>query len=296
MTSEKQLYFEKSNKAPLFLFVIQVLKGLGQIMLQENAWTGLLFLIGISYGSPTMGVSALLATCCGIITARIWKLNSTDIDNGLYGFSAALTGAACMLFFKPTLGVWMLVMIGGGLATVLQHYFIRRKLPVFTLPFVLITWFFLFLIGRYFPSLLAVPQVLAISESNHFDFAIKGYGQVIFQGNMLSGMLFFIAVFISSPIAALYGLAGGIFSGILSQYLPVPPESIANGLFSFNAVLCAITFSGVKVQDGVWVLLAVLLSLSISFLFVQFNLPQLTFPFVLASFITVLARRKEPAL
>src|SRR5690606_10691635 len=117
MTSEKQLYFEKSNKAPLFLFVIQVLKGLGQIMLQENAWTGLLFLIGISYGSPTMGVSALLATCCGIITARIWKLNSTDIDNGLYGFSAALTGAACMLFFKPTLGVWMLVMIGGGLAT-----------------------------------------------------------------------------------------------------------------------------------------------------------------------------------
>ena len=35
-----------------------VLKGIGQIMLQDSAWTGLLFLIAISYDSILMGVAA----------------------------------------------------------------------------------------------------------------------------------------------------------------------------------------------------------------------------------------------
>ncbi len=39
--------------------ITQVLKGLGQIMLQENAITGLLFLAGIFYSSATMGLAAL---------------------------------------------------------------------------------------------------------------------------------------------------------------------------------------------------------------------------------------------
>ena len=34
-----------------------ILKGLGQIMLQENSVTGLLFLIGIFYGSIAMGLA-----------------------------------------------------------------------------------------------------------------------------------------------------------------------------------------------------------------------------------------------
>ena len=50
-----------------------ILKGLGQIMLQENSVTGLLFLIGIFYGSIIMGLAALLATICGTVTAYLLK-------------------------------------------------------------------------------------------------------------------------------------------------------------------------------------------------------------------------------
>nr|HPK05259.1 urea transporter [Bacteroidales bacterium] len=61
-------------------FINQVFKGLGQIMLQENIITGLLFLAGIFYGSVFMGFAALLATICGTITAYLFGFDKTNTD------------------------------------------------------------------------------------------------------------------------------------------------------------------------------------------------------------------------
>ncbi|MEP6804257.1 MAG: urea transporter [Flavobacterium sp.] len=45
-------------------FIDNILKGIGQIMLQENRWTGLLFLIGIFMGSWQGGVATLFSNKC----------------------------------------------------------------------------------------------------------------------------------------------------------------------------------------------------------------------------------------
>ena len=98
-----------------------LLKGYGQIMLQENSITGLLFLIGIFYGSSHMGFASLLAVVCGTVTAIIFKYPKAEIDKGLYGFSAALVGVAVALFLKPALASWVFIMIGSALALSLIH-------------------------------------------------------------------------------------------------------------------------------------------------------------------------------
>ena len=259
-------------------------------MLQENAVTGLLFLIGIFYGSFTMGAAALLAVVCGTTTALLLKYEKSEIDKGFYGFSAALVGVAAILFLKPVLISWIIIILGSALASLLQHLFIKRKIPVFTLPFVLVTWLILFFANNFFTSILP-EQSVGASITDNFTFAIKGFGQVIFQDSLVSGLLFFIAVFISSPISALYGLAGAILSAVVAFKLSAPASDISLGLFSYNAVLCAIVFAGNQIKDGFWVLIAVLLSLAISFLMLKFNIIQLTFPFVLASCITLLFRK-----
>lgn len=264
-----------------------ILKGLGQIMLQENPVTGFLFLIGIFYGSVIMGTVALLATVCGTATAIFLKYDKSEIDKGLYGFSAALVGVAITLFIKYGVFSWVFTIIGSILATVLQHFFIKRKIPVFTLPFVLVTWLILFFTNNYFTGIISEPSVTNTSITDYFTFGFKGYGQVIFQDNLISGILFFIAVFISSPISALYGLAGATLSAIIAFKLSAPINDISIGLFSYNAVLCAIVFSGTQIKNGFWVLIAVLLSLAISLIMLKFNITQLTFPFVLASCITL---------
>lgn len=269
-----------------------ILKGVGQIMLQENSITGLLFLIGIFYGSFLMGVAALLATVCGTTTALLLKYDKSEIDKGLYGFSAALVGVALMLFLQPVVLSWVFIIIGSSLATIIQHFFIKRRIPAFTLPFVLVTWIVLLISRIYFSDIMSAPSSLIASTIDYFTFGFKGYGQVIFQDNLLTGLLFFIAVFISSPISALYGLAGGILSAIIASKLSVPINDISIGLFSYNAVLCAIVFAGTQVKDGVWVLLSVLLSLLVSLFMAEFNVIPLTFPFVLASCITLFLKNR----
>jgi urea transporter len=269
-----------------------ILKGLGQIMLQENSITGLLFLIGIFYGSPIMGFSALLATICGTSIAYLLKYDKTEINKGLYGFSAALVGVAVMLFLKPVLWAWIIVVVGSVLAAMLQHFFIKLKIPAFTFPFVLVTWLILFVCKSFCADLLAVQMPTVVHLSDSLSDGFKSFGQVIFQNKLLSGLLFFVAVFISSPIAALYGLAGAIVSDIIAFGFSAPIDDINLGLYGFNAVLCAIVFAGDKVKDGIWVLLSVILSLGVSIFMIKFQFTQLTFPFVFATWITLFIKKQ----
>ncbi|MDD3738791.1 MAG: urea transporter [Lentimicrobiaceae bacterium] len=273
------------------------LKGFGQIMLQENRITGLLFLIGIFYGSPVMGLSALLSVICGTSTAYLLKYDKTEINKGLYGFSAALVGVAVMLFLKPVFWSWIIVVVGSVLAAMLQHFFIKRNFPAFTFPFVVVTWVILLICRNFYTEILAVPMPTIAHISDSFSDGFRGFGQVIFQNKLVSGILFFLAVFISSPIAALYGLAGAIVSDIIAFGFAAPIDDINLGLYGFNAVLCAIVFAGNQVRDGIWVLLSVVLSLCISILMMKFHLTQLTFPFVLATWITLFIKNKvQPSL
>jgi urea transporter len=269
-----------------------ILKGLGQIMLQENSVTGLLFLIGIFYGSITMGLAALLAAICGTVTAYLLKYDKTEIIQGLYGFSAALVGVAAMLFLKPQLWTWVVIILGSALAAMLQHFFIKRKIPAFTFPFVLVTWLVLFVFNHFGKDLLALPTPVILHASDSLAEGFKSFGQVMFQNNLVSGLLFFLALFISSPIAALYGLAAAIISAIIAFVFSAPIDDINLGLYGFNAVLCAIVFGGDKVRDGIWVLVAVVIALGVSLLLIHLNIPQLTFPFVLATWITLFLKGK----
>lgn len=274
-----------TQKATSFASI--VLRGVGQIMLQENQLTGFLFLAGIFYSSFLMGLAAVLATVCGTATAFVLNYDRSEIEKGLYGFSAALVGVAIMLFLKPVVFSWILLIIGSALATVIQHFFIKREIPVFTLPFVLVTWAIILLQHFNVTDVTPVQPAAAGAAALDFAFVFKGYGQVIFQNSVIAGVLFFIAVLVSSPISALYGLAGGILSAAVALLFPVQTSDISLGLFSYNAVLCAIVFAGPQLKDGLWVLFSVLLSFFIQFFMVKFQYVPLTFPFVLASCLTL---------
>ncbi|MBS1487133.1 MAG: urea transporter [Bacteroidetes bacterium] len=274
-----------------FPFVYAVLRGLGQIMLQENAATGLLFLIGIFYGSIIAGCAAIVAAGCGTATAWFFRYDKTEIEKGLYGFSAALVGVALMVYFQPVVVVWLFLVIGSVLATVLQHFFIVKKIPVFTFPFVLITWMILFLLPVVYPG---VPMSASpsLTVMHNLTFAFRGFGEVIFQNTLSAAFIFFVGVFISSPAAALYGLGGSILAGGVAAVLSAPVEDIMMGLFSYNAVLCAIVFVGEEFENMMWAFISVVLCVVIGFVMYQYQLTQLTFPFVAASCVSLALQKK----
>lgn len=282
-------------------FLDSTLKGISQIMLQENTLTGILFLLGIFLGSWQMGVGAIVATASGTLTAKLLKYDENQIQQGLYGFSAALVGVALTFLFEATWLIWVLVVIGGSIAAIIQHFFIIKKIPVFTLPFILVTWACVFLLHKY--TQIGASDVLTAAPSlddlDDFSTSTNGFGEVIFQGGFLSGLIIFVAVFINSPIAALYGLLASLLGASLSHHYGEAPESVHLGLFSFNLVLSAIVFAGIKKMDGVWVLIAVLITWGLNVAMVDTGILDafggvFTFPFVAGTWLTLILQKFIP--
>ncbi len=271
-------------------FIAANLTGVGQIMLQENKWTGLLFLVGICYGSLVMGAAVILSTIIGTLTAKVLKYNEDAINSGLYGFNAALVGAALTFYFEPSALIWIAILVGSAVSTVVMHVGMVKKLPFYTFPFIATTWVILFLLVHVVGISYQQQPPIKEAYTDALTVASHGFGEVIFQGSVVAGAVFFIAIFINSPISALYGVLGAIIGVSVSHYFDEPLEQINFGLFSFNAVLCAVAFAGDKPKDGIYVFLATAASVLIDVFMVKYNLVPLTFPFVLASWFTLLVR------
>lgn len=275
-------------------FTDQVLKGFSQVMLQENSLTGILFIIGIFIGNWHCGIAALLATLSGTLWARLRKYDRHQTDQGLYGFSPALTGVVIILFFSPVIPIWLLVIAGGIAAAWLQHFFIVRGIPAYTFPFIIVAWVSIFLVQNYsaIPSPEKSVNDFDIEQYWFFSSIIKGYGQVIFQSSLVAGILFFIGVVISDARAGLNGFAASLAGVILSLVDNQPGEQLQAGLFGFNAVLTAIALSMDKKTRGSWAALGVVITIAIHNILIDYHVLDVvggvfTFPFVLGTWITL---------
>ncbi len=262
-----------------------VLNGLGQVMLQNNHITGLLFLIGIFYNSWVMGLGALAGIIAGTATAVVLKYEKNDIENGLYGFNGALLGIALLFFFKADTLSLVLIALGSVLSSIIMHYAIERKLPVFTFPFVLTTWFLMALINYF--SLIPQQSQNTIPASG-FDIissAGMGFGQVMFQENIITGIIFFLAILANSRKSAVYALLGSMLGMLVAMVLSLPPNLINVGLFGFNGVLCGIALSDKK--PWAYATASIILSVLIMYGMMSINLTALTAPFVFSTWIVL---------
>ena len=196
-----------------------ILKGIGQIMLQDNMWTGLLFLIAICYDSLFMGFVALLSSAIGTLTAKVCNFDKTNISKGLYGFNATLIGVGLVFFFHANPFIWTAIIVGSILSTLLMEFSIRKKIPFFTFPFIIVT-IVAIIVTKQFGLAEINPAQSATIISELKDFVVVGhaYSEVIFQGSVVAGLIFFLGVFVSNPTAALYGFVGAIIVAAIAHY------------------------------------------------------------------------------
>lgn len=97
------LVIEGSSPPQLLLgFLNSVLRGIGQVMLQNNSYTGLLFLAGIFYNSILFGWGVVLGTAASTLTAILLGVDRTQVRAGLFGFNGALVAIALLYFLEPS--------------------------------------------------------------------------------------------------------------------------------------------------------------------------------------------------
>lgn len=265
-----------------------VLKGIGQIMLQESPWTGLLFLIAISYDSIIMGVAALASAIIGTATAKVFNFDEANIKAGLYGFNATLIGVGLIFIFESSLLIWTCVIVGSVVSTLLMEFSIRKKIPFFTFPFIVVTVIAILVIDHF--SLAGHNKIEAVEELmelQDFNVAAHAYSEVIFKGTIVAGLLFFIGVFINNPTAALYGFVAALIASAIAHLGHNSDKLIEDGMFSFNAVLCGIACSGTKPRDGLYVLLSVVIATYFDIFMMHNGWITLTLPFVVSMWVIV---------
>ena len=87
----------------LLRFVDVNLRGIGQVMFQDNPLSGLLFFIAIGWGSfaagmPQVAIGGVVALVAGTLTAQWLRVDAAGLAAGLYGYNAYLVGLALRTF------------------------------------------------------------------------------------------------------------------------------------------------------------------------------------------------------
>jgi urea transporter len=132
-------------------------RGFGEVFLQDNLWTGVIFAIAILVNSRVCFAFALLGSALGGLTALVLGGDGVAIYHGLYGFNAVLTGIAlgggpdrltCPRGFLVLnwwsaiyafIGAIFSAIVFAAIAVALSPI----GMPALTAPFVLTTWVFL---------------------------------------------------------------------------------------------------------------------------------------------------------
>ena len=223
------------------------LRGVGQIMFQDNALTGLLFLLGIAAGAfeenaafaLLMAFGGLIGTVLGTITARLLGYDEKQIRDGIYGFNATLVGIAMFFYFKPTILAIMLMLVGCAASSVVT-WAMRTYIPfpTYTFPFIVTTWALLGL-----GTLMGLPRVELPAPPESFNLTTaftEGLGEVMFQASILTSLAFFAGLVVNNWRHAVLALAGSILGTLVGIYHQDPTGSVNIGIYGYNAALAAI--------------------------------------------------------
>ena len=308
-------------------FVDTLLRGTGQVMFQNNPITGLLFLVGIFYNSYQLGIAGVIGLLASTVAAMVLGADRNLIRAGLFGFNGILTGIGLAFFIQlqwsPVLVVY--IILGGVLSTIvfmaLANFLSTWDMPALTAPFVLTTWLFLFavlLFANLHPGVLVNPALprpsavvhpilrpsptdlttdAGVTVVNLLQGFFRGVGEVFFQNNLVTGIIFLIAILINSRVSALFAALGSIVGLVTAQWLlGVDGYATYIGLYGFNGVLCSIAIGGVFYvitwKSGIYALLCALVGTvvmaSLTAFLSPLGMPALTAPFVLSTWLFLL--------
>lgn len=311
---------DELRQSPPIAFGEWVLRGVGQVFLQNNPLTGALFLCGIFLSSWAAGLYAVLGTVVATGTAMLLGVPRRSLAQGLFGFNGTLTAIDLSFYLRHDWQLLGFVIVAAAtssvLAAALQNFLGTDHIPMLTAAFVTTTW--LFLAGlRQFGNLsgerTAVVRAHLPHEAGHggslqaHDLVtgfFNGFSQVLLQSGVWAGAVILLGIAVNSRISALAAAAGSLI-GIGSAWaLGFPADQIAQGLSGYNSVLTLIALAGLyyllRVRSVLYAVFAGIVTVvaagALDTLLAPVGLPLLTAPFVVTTWIFLFAAGSLTAL
>lgn len=296
-----------------------VARGVGQVMFQDSAWTGLLFLAGIFWGAyasgtPLVAWGALTGVVVSTLTGYLSGLKEEPGAQGLWGFNGVLVGCAFPTFLGSTVWMWIALVVCAAMTTWVRNAFnnITMKWGVssFTFPFVFCTWCFL-LAARQFHGMPApgmdTPEInytidpaLSLGFGDLVLYWLRGISQVFLIDSWVTGIFFLAGLAVCSVRAAVWAGVASAVALLTAICYGAPGASVAEGLYGFSAVLTGIalgsTFCRFTWKTALWslagIVATVFIQAAMNSFFEPLGLATLTGPFCIGTWLFLLPAYK----
>uniref|UniRef100_A0A3B3UJP9 Urea transporter n=1 Tax=Poecilia latipinna TaxID=48699 RepID=A0A3B3UJP9_9TELE len=278
-----------------------VLRGTAQVMFVSNPVSGLLISTGLFLQNPWWALNSLLGAFVSTVSALLLRLNRSDaIFAGLHGYNGTLVGMLMAAFSSKGNWYWWLLfpnvfmsMLCPVVSSALSSIMSKWDLPVFTLPFNILTCLHIAATGT------AHPYFPEASHMQRFFFFLQlflsvpvGVGQVFGCDSPWTACLVLLALLLCSPAICLHALLGSLKFGA-GLALAAPLEDVYSGLWGYNSALSCIAIGGVF-YGLTWQ--THILSLICALFCAYLALPVCTWPFCLSTLIFLLLSSENPAI
>lgn len=285
-----------------------ILKNIAQVLLLNNAWTGLFILLGLFVGNWKVGMMALAASVIALLLAKRTNYSDEEINTGLAGFNPVLTAIALTLFLVPEwysiLIAFIAIVITMPIGSAFREFFKPFGVPMLTMPYVFVSWVILLMSFQFkfvnadvniLPD--TVQEIQFSGHSIHFINAfLSGFSEIFLLKSIMAGLLIFIGIFIASRKAGVFAIVANLIGFTAVLVLGANHDQINDGLFGYNVILTVLALGvafRTRIQRYISIVLGILLTVvlhaGMTTLLTPFGLPVFTLPFIIATWIMLFA-------
>jgi urea transporter/murein DD-endopeptidase MepM/ murein hydrolase activator NlpD len=318
-----------SKTGDIKLFIRGIPNSYSQVFFSDNRIFAIMLLV-ITFIDLFAGLMGLISVFTTNLAGFLLGFDRRTLSKGLYGFNSLLVGLALGVYFEPGLLLIFIVVLGAILTLLvslsMQGVIGKYALPFLSIPFLLSVWI-MTLATRDFTALgvsergiytfndlymIGGPLLVGIYDWwNALDIhpSIRTYlislGAILFQYNILSGIILALGLLYYSRISFTLSLVGFYTAYVFYEIIGADISELSYSYIGFNYILTSIALGGFFIVPSIrsyfWVVvlipLVALVTISLSRIFMVLGLPIYSLPFniVVLLFLYALKFRIKPS-
>jgi urea transporter len=287
------------------------------LFFSQNKVLGIILLL-VSFYNPVAGASGLACAIFSLAITQLFNFQADTIQAGIYSFNSLLLGLAFGAFYQLNLQyiIWLTVtcFLVIMVSIILANRLGKLGLPILSLPFILCFWVLLLSSGTLFnigllsrnslvlqeiygnqASLINLHNYLSINLPSHISLFFRALSAILFQDNIITGILIGIGLLIHSRIA--FGLLVISFFVTLgfNHFIHIYPDGISYYHLGANFMMSAMAIGSFFIIPSIRSYILAVICMPILFILINastgilaaYNLPVFSLPFCIVN-ITLL--------
>ncbi len=281
------------------------------LFFSQNKVLGTLLLL-VSFFNIPAGLTGLVCVIFALTTVNQLGFHRDFTHKGLYSFNALLFGLAFGMFYQTNLAFLLWLMVGCiitiVLSIILSAWLSKYNLPVLSIPFIITYWLVILATGTdnttgLLPKDGLLPNQFSSLGSQHLfstsaqgnsifyfaDLFFRALSAIIFQNNVIVGLIIAIGIFIHSRISFSLLLIGFFTACCFHKITGMYPDDVSYYHLGANFMMVSAAIGGFFLIPSLRSYLWAIISIPASFLLVNaltkllgiYNLPVFSLPFCL---------------